>query len=1104
MTNAVIKNIIYNLQGFRTCFNWIIEQEMPKHQETLKVVEKDSGFTCFREKNIVRLFKRLTLFAMGLVLTWYIFDLFYFQPILPRLFLTRMITIFAYAINLMVALYLFKLKYVKTQLVIGFYIGAIFTGFITYFTGGAGSSYSVGLSFLLIAWLGLLPFNYKYLIGHAVLFILIYSAINILLGRSSINLDKLIEVNFIFLSILMIGSVVAINNHESAAKNFLTNKTLKESFNQLKNTNDRLEKEIQLKKETGENLKKFSFIIDQAPGSVIMTDKKGNIQYSNPFFSTITGYTKEELLGKNIREIETGLLESGLYGEMWQKVSNGGIWQGEFPSEKKNGEKYWKGSIVAPFKDEQGITTGYVSIQQDITDKRQIEQALRDSEEKYRMLIHKARDGIIITQDGKFKFVNKAFCDMIGYAEDELLEKPFTMFLSSHERERLMEIHQRRMKGEKFPLIYSTESITKNGDPIFFELNSTTIDYEGRPAAFIITRDFTGHKKAEDALKESERQFRELADLLPQTIYELDIKGNITFTNKAGFNTFGIKPEDLSNGLPASKFFIPRDQKRMVENFEKTIKGEKFNPQEYTALDKNGEEFPVIIYGSPMVKNEELIGSRGIIIDISDRKIMEDALRRSEEKYRVLIQSLQDGMFVIQDGKFVFLNESIVDLVGYSIDELVGKEFLSVIAPENRQEVLDIHIKRIKGEAAPAEYESFLIKRDQKTRVPVILSVGLINFDGKPATIGTAKDITERKKNESVIHESEQKFRSITASAQDSIIMLSPGGSINYWNEASEKIFGYSASEVLGKNIYDIITPGNLKKEYTAKLEQLLAGKISIPKGPPLELKGKRKNGETFPYELSVSTFKLNNEWHAVGILRDITERKKAEQALKDAREKLQVLNRDLEKTVEERTNELTKANTLLLKLQKENLQSQFDMLKNQVNPHFLFNSLNVLISLIKLDADLAEKFTEQLSKVYRYVLENKEKDLVTIETELDFLQSYIFLLKIRFSEKLQVKIDIASKYREWKIIPLALQLLIENAIKHNTFSRRNPLVISVFSDDNHLLNVRNNLQVRDTDYPSTGVGLKNITNRYELISDTKPVFERAEDEFIAQIPLLQ
>jgi len=1104
MTNAIIKNIIYNLQGFQSWINWIIEQDMPEHQKELQVVEKDTGFICFREKNISRLFKRLTFFAIGLVLTWYIFDLFYFQPILHRLFLIRAITIVAYTVNLIVGLYIFRLKYVKTQLVIGFYIGAIFTGFITHFTGGAGSSYSVGLSFLLIAWLGLIPFNYKYLIGHAVLYILIYSTINLILEEKSINWDKLIEVNFIFLSILMIGSVVAVNNHESAVTNYLANKSLKDSFDKLKNTNDQLEEEIQLKKETGENLKKFSFIIDQAPGSVIMTDKEGNIQYSNPFFSTITGYTREELLGRNIREIETGLMESGLYEEMWEKVSNGGTWQGEFLSKKKNGEKYWEGSIIAPFKNEQGITTGYVSIQQDITGKKEIEQALRDSEEKYRMLIHKARDGIIITQDGKFKFVNKAFSDMIGYTEDELIEKPFTTFLSPGEQERLMEIHHRRMKGEKFPLIYSAESITKNGDPIFFELNSTTIDYEGRPAAFIITRDFTGHKRAEEALKESERQFRELADLLPQTIYELDIKGNITFTNKAGFNTFGIKPEYIANGLPASKFFIPGDKNRMIKNFEKTIRGEKFIPQEYTAIDKNGEEFPVIIYGSPMVKNEELIGSRGIIIDISDRKIMEDALRRSEEKYRVLIQSLQDGMFVIQDGKFVFLNESIVDLVDYTIDELVGKEFLSVIAPENRQEVLDIHIKRIKGEEAPLEYESFLIKRDQKTRVPVILSVGLINFDGKPATIGTAKDITERKKNDALIHESEQKFRSITASAQDSIIMLSPDGSINYWNEASEKIFGHSAPEVLGKNIYDIITPGNLKKDYTAKLEQLLSGKISIPKGPPLELKGKRKNGEIFPYELSVSTFQLNDEWHAVGILRDITERKKAEQALKDAREKLQVLNRDLEKTVEERTNELTKANTLLLKLQKENLQSQFDMLKNQVNPHFLFNSLNVLISLIKLDADLAEKFTEQLSKVYRYVLENKEKDLVTIETELDFLQSYIFLLKIRFNEKLQVKIDIANKYKEWKIIPLALQLLIENAIKHNTFSRKNPLEIKVFSDNNNLLNVRNNLQVRDTDYPSTGIGLKNITNRYELISDNKPVFERSEEEFIAKIPLLQ
>ena len=214
-------------------------------------------------------------------------------------------------------------------------------------------------------------------------------------------------------------------------------------------------------------------------------------------------------------------------------------------------------------------------------------------------------------------------------------------------------------------------------------------------------------------------------------------------------------------------------------------------------------------------------------------------------------------------------------------------------------------------------------------------------------------------------------------------------------------------------------------------------------------------------------------------------------------------LNKKLEDTVKERTRDLTMANTQLLKLQKENLQAQFDVLKQQVNPHFLFNSLNVLTSLIKLEPNLAEKFSEQLSKVYRYVLENKDNELVDLNTELNFLDAYIFLLNIRFVDKLRVNINIPEERRSDLIIPLAMQLLIENAIKHNIMSKSEPLTIDVFIDSENFLNIVNNLQERPTQLVSTGVGLKNIQNRYLLLNNTEPTFEKTTTLFIARVPLV-
>jgi sensor histidine kinase YesM len=219
--------------------------------------------------------------------------------------------------------------------------------------------------------------------------------------------------------------------------------------------------------------------------------------------------------------------------------------------------------------------------------------------------------------------------------------------------------------------------------------------------------------------------------------------------------------------------------------------------------------------------------------------------------------------------------------------------------------------------------------------------------------------------------------------------------------------------------------------------------------------------------------------------------------------EELKAINANLEAKVQQRTTELTEANTQLVKLQKENLQSQFEVLKQQVNPHFLFNSLNVLTSLIRVDPTTAEKFTVQLSKVYRYVLENKEKDLVTLATEMDFLKAYIYLLEIRFADKVTIKSSIAERDAELLVVPLALQLLIENAIKHNTFSRKRPLTIELFIDGERMLHVVNNLQNRETQMLSTGVGLANISKRYALLAERQPVFEISGDRFVAKIPLM-
>ncbi len=191
-------------------------------------------------------------------------------------------------------------------------------------------------------------------------------------------------------------------------------------------------------------------------------------------------------------------------------------------------------------------------------------------------------------------------------------------------------------------------------------------------------------------------------------------------------------------------------------------------------------------------------------------------------------------------------------------------------------------------------------------------------------------------------------------------------------------------------------------------------------------------------------------------------------------------------------------------KLQKDIAQAQFEALKTQVNPHFLFNSLNVLSSLVHIDADLSEKFIDQLAKAYRYVLEQRDHEMVLLKTEIDFINSFIFLLKIRFEEKLQVNISIPAAKLTYFLPPLTLQILIENAVKHNSLSLEFPLIINIYVDENNYLIVENNVQLRQQEVVSTGVGLKNITNRYRYLSDQKADFYLSGTTYTAKIPLIR
>lgn len=190
----------------------------------------------------------------------------------------------------------------------------------------------------------------------------------------------------------------------------------------------------------------------------------------------------------------------------------------------------------------------------------------------------------------------------------------------------------------------------------------------------------------------------------------------------------------------------------------------------------------------------------------------------------------------------------------------------------------------------------------------------------------------------------------------------------------------------------------------------------------------------------------------------------------------------------------------------KEGIEFQFEMLRNQVNPHFLFNNLNTISSLIHSQPEVAGEFIRQLSKVYRYLLEYQGRELISLKEELEFLSSYLYLVRMRFGQNLQVELDIPATYHHLQVVPVCMQMLVENALKHNIASRNKPLLLSVTvlqqEQDTYLV-IRNNLQPKSSTEFSSRLGLKNIQKRYQFLTSAPVAITQSDTDFEVQLPLL-
>jgi two-component system NtrC family sensor kinase len=510
-----------------------------------------------------------------------------------------------------------------------------------------------------------------------------------------------------------------------------------------------------------------------------------------------------------------------------------------------------------------------------------IEETLRQSEERYRTLAEQSLMGLVVVQDFRIVYANSAYAEVSGYSVDELLSaSPAQLQAMIHPEDQALVWgrFRDRLEGKAALPRYECRAIRKDGTVCWMEVHATRIEYNGKPAIQAAYIDITDYKQAGEALKQSEERYRTILDEMEEGYYEVDIAGNFTFVNDAMSHILGYSRDELI-GMNY-KTYTPREYVKAVfqayNHVYRTGEPMKWFPM--AEIRKDGTRILAEDSVLPLRNDKgEVVGFRGVSRDVTNRRQAEEALQKSEERYRQLTENAGEAIFVVQDGRVKFMNPKGAELSGYSIEELVSKPFVEFIHPEDIDMVADRYLKRLKGEPVPQIYDFRIIRKDGIIRWGELNAVP-ISWEDRPAVLCFMNDITERKEAEQALRQSEERYRAILERMQDSYFEADIAGNLTFVNSAACRHLRYSREELIGMNYKNFVAEDYTRSVFQVFNEVYRAG---VPnKG--FQWKTLRKDGSPGFIDSSVAPLR-NDEGEIIGfsgVGRDITERRRMEEQL--------------------------------------------------------------------------------------------------------------------------------------------------------------------------------------------------------------------------------
>lgn len=639
---------------------------------------------------------------------------------------------------------------------------------------------------------------------------------------------------------------------------------------------------------------KFTGIALSVKDALVLVDEEAKITYWNPAAETIFGYNSKEAVGKVIHELVVPRIMNEIAEERIREsvkaFSETGIGyftvgNVEIIARRKNGSEFPAELSVSPMK--AGDKWHAVAVIKDISARKQANQRLQEAEQRYHMLFSQAPLGVIVVDSETLRFAefNENAHLQLGYTREEFEKITLLDIQAELTPDQVKECVKEIIKNNscEHQVVYKTKTGEKRDEIV----TCKAIDSNGKTYLHCIAHDITENRKTQDALVESEARFRHFVEVAQEGIWVIDNDFFTTFVNPHMAEMLGYKETEILGKKLTD--FLDAD---WVEKISGIIQGFTTNSirnqYEYAFPHKNGGHVHTIVTLSIVTDAENhKIGTLAVVSDITQRKHAEQALRTSEELSKAIVANAPIGIATSDSTyHFVSANEAFCEILGYSEAELQKLTFKEISLPEE----LEKSIRNIKilenGENATFAEEKRYLRKDGRVIIGKVVVSAIRNPKGKPTLfVVKLEDITKRKQLEEELRASEERFRAISTSAMDAIILSDDKDHILYWNPAAEKMYGYPSNEAIGKKLAELIIPPEVQNKHSQLLSRL--GDKPISKRE-FGLTGVRKDCSTFPVDLSIVSVKLQDQNCLLAIVKDITEWKAMEAKLKQERDILE------------------------------------------------------------------------------------------------------------------------------------------------------------------------------------------------------------------------